>query len=464
MQKPQEKSQIIKAIIETPAIAIDASLSITKLFSRKKPVQVIKKYIHNLGPGLVTGAADDDPSGIVTYSQAGAKYGYGYIWLSIFALPFMATVQEMCARIGLVTGRGLAGILKRNYSKTVLYFCVILLIGANTVNIGADIGAMAASAQLLKIFSPFSFTFLAIIFTLISLSLQIFIPYHKYVKYLKILTLSLLTYIIAFFMIEHNWQDLAVSVFIPKITFDQDSCYLIMAVVGTTISPYLFFWEASSEVEKKIDEGQITLSARQNIGKNEISNMRRDVVSGMTYANLIMFFIIGLAASTLFQNGITNIESAADAAEALRPLAGDNASLLFTIGVVGIGLLAIPVLAGSASYAASEALGWNAGLNKKLSQARAFYGLIIISMFIGLGINYIGIDPIRANIFAAVLNGLIAPVLIVMILLVSNNKKIMGEYKNGLWSNVLGAIIAIFMGLIGIVTILGLFGINIFGS
>lgn len=460
--KKDEKSEFLKVVVESPAIAIDASLKVTQNISKKKPVQVVKKYIQNLGPGLVTGVADDDPSGAITYTQTGAKYGYSFLWLAIFTLPFMATVQEMCARIGLVTGRGLAGVLKRNYSRYLLYFCVLLLVGANTVNIGADIGAMAASSQLLNVFSSFSFTALAVIFTIISLALQIFIPYHIYAKYLKFLTLALLSYIIAFFTISHNWNDIALGTIVPHISFDKDTLYLFMAILGTTISPYLFFWETSTEVEKKIDEGETTLSQRQQVDSEQIQNMRKDVLTGMSVSNIVMFFIIGLAASTLFQNGITNIESAADAAEALRPLAGDNAALLFTVGIIGTGLLAIPVLAGSASYAVSEAFGWTAGLNKKLNQARAFYGVIIISMLIGLGINYIGIDPIKANIFAAVLNGLIAPILIVFILLVSNNKKIMGDYKNGIWSNIFGIIIAAIMGIIGIITILGLVDIDVF--
>lgn len=461
--KQEPKTDYFKAVVEAPAVAMDISVEISKKIIQNKPVKVVKKYFSDLGPGIVTGAADDDLSGIIAYSQTGAKYGYGYLWMSLFSLPFMAVVQEMCARIGLVTGRGLAGVLRQHYSKKILYFCTLLLLVANTVNIGADIGAMAASSRLLL--PQFSFSTMAIFFTIITLLLQIFIPFKEYSKYLKILTLSLMSYVITFFMVEHNWLEVLRGLAIPKVTFSQDSFYLIAGILGTTISPYLFFWEASHEVEAKIEEGQTSIAERQtSLTAKDIKNMRKDSWTGMSYSNIVMFFIIGLTGATLFKNGITNINSIADVAEALKPLAGENAALLFTTGAIGIGLLAIPVLAGSASYALSEAMGWKAGLNKTLHQAYGFYGIIIFSTIIGLMINYLGIDPIKANIFAAVLNGLAAPILIVFITMASSNQKIMGEWKNSKSTTVLASIIALIMGIVGLIVILGLFNINIFGN
>jgi NRAMP (natural resistance-associated macrophage protein)-like metal ion transporter len=448
--------KVIKTVVESPAKVVDASLNLSKRMADTKSVKVAHKYFSNLGPGMVTGAADDDPSGIATYSQTGAKFGYQYLWLALFSLPFMALVQEMCARIGLVTGRGLAGILRSHYPKWILYFCTLLLFVANTINIGADIGAMASSANLLV--PSLNFSALAVIFTLITLGLQIFIPYHQYAKYLKILALALFAYVIAFFFVDHGWSQIARATLVPSISFGKDTLFLLVAVLGTTISPYLFFWEASQEVEKQIDEGRATIESRAaETTAKDIKKMRRDVYSGMSLSNIIMFFIIGLAASTLHRHGITDIETTRDAAEALRPLAGDLTYYLFAIGVIGTGLLAIPVLAGSASYAISEMMGWQGGsLNKKLDKAYAFYGVIIIAVILGLALNYLGVDPIKALIYAALLNGLVAPILIVFIVLVSNNAQIMGRWKNSFWRNILAWLIVVLMGGVGLVVLVGI--------
>lgn len=458
-KSPQEEA--VKAVAEAPAKIVDKSIELTGKATKVKPIVAVQKYISDLGPGLITGAADDDPSGIATYSQAGARFGYQYLWLALFSLPFMALVQEMCARIGLVTGRGLAGVLRSNYPKWILFGCTMLLFIANTVNIGADIGAMASSTQLLL--PKASFTVLAVFFTILTLGLQIFVPYHKYSKYLKYLTMALLAYAIAFFMVNHNWQDILHSTLVPSISFNKDTLLLVVAILGTTISPYLFFWEASQEVEKKIDEGNSTIEARKSADAKTIREMRRDVYTGMSWSNLAMFFIIALAASTLHISGVTDIETTKQAAEALRPLAGDATYYLFTIGIVGVGLLAIPVLAGSASYAISEAMGWRGGLNNELKNAYGFYGIIIISVIVGLVMNYFNADPVQVLIFAAILNGLIAPVLIVLITLVSNNSKIMGQWKNGMWRNILAWTVAVLMGGVGIIAILSVLKPDLFG-
>ena len=452
--KRSTQEKVAKAVVEAPAKAVEKSIELTKKVTDTKPVTAVQKYLGGLGPGLVTGAADDDPSGIATYSQAGAKFGYQYLWLALFSLPFMALVQEMCARIGMVTGRGLSGVLKTHYSKTILYFCTLLLFVANTINIGADIGAMASSANL--IMPKASFTFLAILFTLTTLILQIFIPYHKYAKYLKILTMVLLAYVVTFFLVEHNWGEVLRGTLIPKIEFSKDTLYLMVAILGTTISPYLFFWEASQEVEKKIDEGLDTTASRASTDPKHIHDMRKDVYAGMTLSNAVMFFIIGLAGATLHTSGITDIETTREAADALRPLAGNATYYLFAIGIVGTGLLAIPVLAGSVSYAISEAFGWRGNLNKKLNQAYGFYGIIIISVILGFIMNYFNADPVKILIFAAVINGLIAPILIAFITLVSNNKTIMGQFKNSPARNVVGWIIVILMGAVGLTMVLSL--------
>lgn len=434
---------------------IDASKKISGVFVSKKHLGQAKEYWKSLGPGLTTGAADDDPSGITTYSQAGAAYGFNFLYLAGWTFPLMAIVQEMCARIGLVTGRGLAANIRQYYPRWVLYTATLLLFAANTLNIGADLGAMAKATQLL--FPDLRFTSLILGFTIITLALQIFTTYEKYAKYLKWLALVLLSYVFSALTVNINWNEVLQKAIIPTLVISRDQIFLITAVLGTTISPYLFFWQTSQEVEEQILGGKTTLKLRQEeTTPGEIKNMRMDVWSGMFLSNLVMFFIIAASAATLFGSGITSITTAAEAAEALRPIAGEKAYLLFALGIIGTGMLAVPILAGSASYALSESFGWKFGLYRRLKEANAFYGVIIISTGIGLLINLIGFDPIKALIYSAVANGLIAPVVLILIVLMSGNIKIMGKWVNGRLTSVLGWIIIALMTLAGTATIISL--------
>lgn len=411
-----------------------------------------EQYWKDLGPGLTTGAADDDPSGIATYSQTGAQYGFGLLWLAAFSFPLMAIVQEMCARIGIVTGRGLAGNIRIHYSKKILFLCTALLFIANTFNIAADLGAMATATQL--IIPNSNFVVLIIFFTITSLLLQIFTSYKKYSKYLKYLALTLLAYIFSSFFVNLNGKELLINTFIPRITLSRDIIFLICAILGTTISPYLFFWQTSQEVEEQILEGKTSIKLRQSQTTNEeLSKMRKDVWSGMFFSNLVMFFIIVTCAGTLFKYGVTDIKTASDAAIALKPFAGQYAFLLFALGIIGTGLLAVPVLAGSSAYAMSESFGWKQGLYRKLNRAYPFYGVITLSMILGLLINFIGFDPIKMLIYSAVLNGLIAPIILILIVQISGNHKIMNSRANGKLTNTLGWIICTLMILVGVATI-----------
>ncbi len=451
--------KFFKRVAEAPAVAlgktIDTSEKLVNMVRYQKDIKIAKDYWKNLGPGLTTGAADDDPSGIATYSQAGAQYGFQLLWLAPFTFPLMAVVQEMCARIGLVTGKGLAANIRKYYPKWVLYLCTFLLFAANSLNIGADLGAMAKAAQLLA--PQISFNTLILGFTIFSLALQIFTTYDKYAKYLKWLALILLTYVFSALSTHLNINDLITGAFIPIITFSKEQIFLVTAVLGTTISPYLFFWQTSQEVEEEILQGKLTIALRKGTTDEDIKNMRTDVWSGMFLSNLVMFFIIAACAVTLHAHGIANIKTAADAAEALRPIAGEFTYLLFTAGIIGTGLLAIPVLAGSASYALSESFGWKYGLYRKLKEANAFYGVIIISTLFGLGINFLHLDVVKVLIYTAIANGLIAPIILVLIVLLSSNKKVMGDKANGPFSAFFGWLITIVMVITGLATIYSLF-------
>ncbi len=393
-------------------------------------------YWKNLGPGLVSGAADDDPSGIATYSQTGAQYGFKFLWLSFFSLPFMVVVQEMCARIGLVTGKGLTTNIKENYSKKVLYFCGLLLLFANTFNIGADLGAMAQGVQL--IFPSFDFTILIIFFAVFSLCFQIFVPYKTYAKFLKYLTFALFSYIFSSLLIHINWHEALKHTFIPSFSLTKDSIILICAILGTTISPYLFFWQTSQEVEEHIAPNGLVSHDKNKKIKKHIGKMRIDVFSGMFFSNLVMFFIIIACAGTLFANGITDITSAADAAQALRPFAGNLSYFLFAVGIIGTGLLAIPVLAGSASYVIAETFDFKEGLFRKWYEAKVFYGVMIFAVGFGILFNFIGLDPIKALFYSALLNGLTAPVVLYLIVQLSSNEKVMGQFKSRKISKIIG--------------------------
>ena len=440
-------------LVGAPAEVLDKTVNFSENIVRHEGVKRAGEYWRNLGPGLTTGASDDDPSGIATYSQAGAQFGFGLLWLAGFTFPLMAMVQEMCARIGLVTGRGLAGNIRIHFPKWVLYICTALLFFANTLNIGADIGAMAKSTQL--IFPHFSFNTLILGFAIVSVGLQIYVSYEKYAKYLKYLALILLSYILVAVSVKLDYKELLRSAVIPAIVFSKNQIFLISAILGTTISPYLFFWQTSQEVEEEILKGQTTLKLRQEaVADKEIRLMRQDVWSGMFLSNLVMFFIIAACAATLFAGGIKNIQTAADAAAALKPIAGNQAYLLFALGVIGTGMLAIPVLAGSASYAMSESFGWKTGLYRKLKEANAFYGIIIISTFLGVALNLFGVDTIKALLLSAVVNSLVAPVILVTIVLLSRNKKVMGERTNNPITTALGVFITGLMALAGLATIL----------
>jgi NRAMP (natural resistance-associated macrophage protein)-like metal ion transporter len=450
---------VFKKVVETPADVLNSTIEktqqITKEIVQNVHIKKVESYWKSLGPGFTTGAADDDPSGIATYSQTGSQYGFQLLWLSIFTFPFMAMVQEMCARLGLVTGRGLAGNIRKHFPRNILYISTIGLFFANTLNIGADLGAMAKATQLLVPSVPF--WGMVVVFSVVSLGLQIFISYNRYAAYLKYLALVLFAYVFSGLLSITDWPHVISGTFIPHITFSKDQIILITGILGTTISPYLFFWQTSQEVEEKIEEGKTTIVQRQGASGDEIKRMRVDVWSGMFISNLIMFFIIATCAATLNASGITTIATAEDAAQALRPIAGNYAYLLFSIGIIGAGLLAIPILAGSASYALSESLRWKFGLNQKLKQASAFYGAIIISILIGLALNFVGIDPIKALLYAAVVNGLVAPLVLVFIVTMSSSKKIMGEWVNSTLTTIFGWCITGIMFITGTATIVYLF-------
>ena len=453
------KKNIIRQVAEAPAELLEKSINLTsktaKKFRYNKTFNKPKKYWETLGPGLTTGAADDDPSGIATYSQAGAQFGFGLLWLAPFTFRLMGVIQEMCARIGLVTGRGLASNIRKHFSRKILYVSTLLLFAANTFNIGADLGVMAKTIQL---FNPqLNFTLLIIVITILLAGFQIFVPYNRYAKYLKWLALVLFAYVASAILANLNWVDVLQHAVVPSITFDKDQLLLICAILGTTISPYLFFWQTSQEIEDEISHGLTTLVQRQVTTKEQIKGMRTDVWSGMFFSNLVMFFIIAACGAILFPHGITNITSASQAAEALRPFAGEWTYTLFTIGILGTGMLAIPVLAGSSSYAISESFQWREGLGKKLKSAYAFYGIIIISMIIGLCINFIGLNPIKVLIYSAVANGVVAPMVLIPMVIISSNKKVMGEWVNDPITKIIGWLVVIVMTLAGGAAIFSMF-------
>lgn len=409
----------------------------------RKKYNRVNRFIRILGPGVVTGAADDDPSGIATYSQSGAIYGTKLLWLFPIMFPLLLAVQECCARIGAVTGDGLAAILKKHYNKKLLYSAVTLVVVANTVNIGADLGAMAASMQLL--FPQAEYVSLCIIFALVCVLMQVFVPYKQYSKILKWLAIVLFVYPVTAFLVGQDWLHVIAQTFTPpQIEFNRETIYIIVGIIGTTISPYLFFWNTSEVVEGMVETKRIGISSgtgKPVISKRFIRKVRIDTIAGMSLAIVSAWFIVVACASVLNAHGITEIENAQDAAAALEPLvqgfphSGLIAKILFSVGIIGTGLLAVPVLAGSSSYALSEALGLREGLYRKVGKARGFYGIIALATIAGLFINFLGIDPIKALIFTAVFNAVAAVPLLWMILRVANNEEIMGKYKNSKWSN-----------------------------
>jgi NRAMP (natural resistance-associated macrophage protein)-like metal ion transporter len=397
----------------------------------KKGRNRLKRFWKILGPGLITGASDDDPSGIATYSQAGAAYGLTTLWTAIIAFPLMASIQQMCARIGLVTGQGLTGTLKKHYPKPILYLMLLFSFPAIVMNIGADIAAMGAVCNLL--FPKIDAGFFSIGFTLLLLILIIYLPYQKIAAILKYLCIVLLVYLIVPFLHHQDWLHILKTALTPTIEFNSSFIAIIVAILGTTISPYLFFWQASMEVEEMKHK-----KTHLVVNKKIINEMQQDVDFGMSFSGIVMFFIILTTGTVLFEGGIHQIDTVEQAALALKPLAGNLTYLLFAIGIIGTGLLAIPVLSGSLSYIISETFGWQQGLDKKFHEAKPFYLVMALSLVLGLSLNYIGISPIKALIYSAILYGLTAPVLIAIILHISNNKKIMGEFTNSKMSNFLG--------------------------
>jgi len=406
-----------------------------KKTKNKTKTSKVKRFLKVLGPGLITGASDDDPSGIATYSQAGAQFGLGTLWTALITFPLMAAIQEMCARIGIVTSKGLTSNIRSNYPKPILYLMILFTFPAVILNISADIAGMGAVGNL--IFPSIPSYFFTIGFTAILMALIIYLPYKKIAAILKWLCAFLLLYLIVPFLSRQDWGEIAKNTFIPTIKFNKEFISILVAILGTTISPYLFFWQATMEAE---DKKSILI-----VDKTMIQKMDVDVGFGMFFSNLVMFFIILSTGTVLFKGGITEITTVEQAAKALEPLAGKLSYLLFALGVIGTGLLAIPVLTGCLSYMLSETFNWNEGLDKKYYQAKPFYWVIIISLLIGLAINYIGISPVKALIYTAILYGITSPVLIAVILHISNNKKIMGKFTNRKWSNILGIIALLFM-------------------
>jgi NRAMP (natural resistance-associated macrophage protein)-like metal ion transporter len=402
-----------------------------------KPSRLLRLW-RILGPGLISGASDDDPSGIATYSQAGAAFGLTTLWTALIAFPLMAAIQKMCASIGLVTEQGLTGTLKKHYPKSILYLMVLFSFPGIILNIGADIAGMGAVGNLL--FPSIQATYFSVVFTIILLILIIYLPYQKIAAVLKYLCLVLLVYFVVPFFYKQDFLLILKSTFIPTIHFTKSYIAILVGILGTTISPYLFFWQASMEVEERKNKTKHVV-----VNKKIIHEMNQDVDFGMTFSGVVMFFIILTAGTVLFNNGIHQIDTVEQAALALKPLAGNAAYLLFAIGIIGTGFLAIPVLSGSLSYIITETFGWEQGLNKKFHEAKAFYIIIAISLILGLSLNYIGITPIQGLIYAAILYGLTAPVLIAIILHIANNKKVMGKFTNGKVTNILGVLTLIVM-------------------
>ena len=398
----------------------------------------IKRFWKSVGPGLVTGASDDDPSGIATYSQAGAQFGLMTLWTTIITIPLMAAIQQMCARIGMVTSQGLTGTLKKHYSKPVLYVMLIFSTPAIIMNIGADIAGMGAVGNLL--FPQIEATYFSVLFTIILLGLIIYLPYQKIASTLKYLCIVMFVYFVVPFLYKQDYGQILSSTFIPKFEFSKAYLAIIVGILGTTISPYLFFWQASVEVEEMNHKKKHLM-----VNKRLIHAMEQDVDFGMGFSGFVMYFIILTTGTVLYGAGIHQIDTVEQAAMALKPLAGDLAYFLFATGVIGTGLIAIPVLSGSLSYIYAETFGWEQGLDKKFHEAKGFYVIIMISLLLGLSMNYIGISPIQALIYTAILYGITAPVLIGIILHISNNKVIMGEYTNTRYLNVMGGIALVIM-------------------
>jgi NRAMP (natural resistance-associated macrophage protein)-like metal ion transporter len=415
----------------------------------------IKRLGKALGPGLITGASDDDPSGIGTYAQAGAQYGFATLWTTIAMLPMQTAVQYLCAKIGLVTGKGLAGVLREHY-RPALYPAVIALVVANTLNAGADIGAIAAAINLLV---PISAVWFIVPVSLGIIGLQVLGSYHLIEKVFKWLALALLAYVGAALFARPDGMKILAGTLVPTIRLDPAYIGILVALLGTTISPYLFFWQASQEVEEQMSIGRRHLRQRQGASRFELKYALWDTMAGMVFSEIVAYFIILTTGATLFVAGKHDVASATDAAQALRPLAGDASALLLAVGLIGAGVLAVPVLTGSAAYGVAEAFGWRSGLDSKPTRAPQFYLVIVAATLVGMAINFLGINPITALVISAVLNGVVAAPLIVLVMLVSNDRKVLGERTNGRLLNVVGWMTALVMGL----AVVGLVATTIFG-
>jgi NRAMP (natural resistance-associated macrophage protein)-like metal ion transporter len=401
-----------------------------------------RSFFSRLGPGLITGAADDDPSGISTYSVTGAAFGYAPLWTALFSFPLMTAVQMMCARLGMVTGQGLAGVIRSRYSRWVLWSAAALLVTANTVNIGADLGGMAKVTEMITGIKSIYWT---PVYAVTIGSFLIWWSYYDIARIFKWLTLVLFAYVLAAFFAKPDWAAVIRSTFVPHVEWSSRYWATLVGIFGTTISPYLFFWQASQEVEEERDQGELTLAARKGATAAELRNSRNDVVTGMFFSNLIMYFIILTTAATLHAHGKTTITTAQDAAEALRPLAGNGAYWLFSLGLIGAGMLGVPVLAGSSAYAVAEASLWRGSLADRPGLARGFYAVIAVGLALGLALDYAGLNAVSMLFWAAVLNGVLAPPLIVIVILLTSNRKIMGARANPFWLAALGWITVVVM-------------------
>jgi NRAMP (natural resistance-associated macrophage protein)-like metal ion transporter len=423
-----------RLIVERRNVPVTGSQRSKGKKHRIGPLQ-FRRFFGRLGPGLITGAADDDPSGISTYSVTGAAFGYAPLWTALFSFPLMTAVQMMCARLGMVTGEGLAGVIRRQYPRWVLWSACALLVIANTVNIGADLGGMAKVSEMVTGIRSIYWTPL---YALMIGSFLIWSSYYTVARIFKWLTLVLFSYVLAAFFAKPDWAAVIRSTFIPHIEWSGTYWATLVGIFGTTISPYLFFWQASQEVEEEREQGELTLEARKGATNYELRKSRTDVVTGMFFSNLIMYFIILTTAATLHAHGKTTISTAQDAAEALRPLAGNAAYWLFSLGLIGAGMLGVPVLAGSSAYAVAEGAVWRGSLADRAGLSREFYGVIAVGLVLGLALDYAGFNAVSMLFWAAVLNGVLAPPLIVIVLLLTSNPAVMGSRSNPLWLAVLG--------------------------
>jgi NRAMP (natural resistance-associated macrophage protein)-like metal ion transporter len=418
------------------------SAKIIQKVRRRVRTARLRNFFKELGPGLITGAADDDPSGISTYSVAGASFGYGLLWTAVFSFPLMAAVQLMCARLGMVTGLGLAGVVRRRYSAPVLWGACALLIVANTFNIGADLGGMAEVMQMMTGVTSY---FWLPLFTILIVVLLVWLSYKHIARIFKWLTLVLFSYVMAAFLAHPRWSEVLKATIIPQLRLDAAYVATILGVLGTTISPYLFFWQAAQEVEEERAMGRRTIRARRGATDAELRAMRTDVLTGMAFAGVVMYFIIVTTGATLYATGNRDIQTARQAAEALRPLAGPGAYWLFTLGLIGTGMLGVPVLAGSAAYAVSEAMHWRGSLEDRPRRSPKFYAVLAVAVLVGLVLNYLKLNAVRMLFWAAVLNGMLAPPLIILVTLLSTDRSVMGERVNPFILTILGWVTAAVM-------------------